>query len=70
MNHLSLVASQQERNKMSTQALAVCFAPVLVLHSEAEGKLLDFHGPISVVKYLLDIWPQSSGNVIVYYTQP
>ncbi|XP_024083424.1 rho GTPase-activating protein 100F-like isoform X2 [Cimex lectularius] len=59
MNHLALVASQNERNKMSTQSLATCFAPVLVLHSDSEVKPLDFHGPISVIKYLLDIWPSS-----------
>ncbi|CAB0002213.1 unnamed protein product [Nesidiocoris tenuis] len=63
MNHLALVASQQDRNKMSTQALATCFAPVLVLHSETAGQSLDFHGPISVIKYLLDIWPSATGNV-------
>ncbi|BES99773.1 Rho-GTPase-activating protein [Nesidiocoris tenuis] len=60
MNHLALVASQQDRNKMSTQALATCFAPVLVLHSETAGQSLDFHGPISVIKYLLDIWPSAT----------
>ncbi|KAF6197913.1 hypothetical protein GE061_007655 [Apolygus lucorum] len=60
MNHLALVASQQDRNKMSTQALSFCFAPVLVLHSESTQTQLDFHSPIGVIKYLLDIWPSAT----------
>jgi hypothetical protein len=62
MDHLALVVSQSERNKMSPQNLAVCFGPVLMLQSE-EGKDLDFGQPISVLKYLLEIWPTKSGNV-------
>jgi len=33
-----------------------------MLQSE-EGKDLDFGQPISVLKYLLGIWPTKSGNV-------
>jgi len=33
-----------------------------MLQSE-EGKDLDFGQPISVLKYLLEIWPTKSGNV-------
>jgi hypothetical protein len=62
MDHLALVVSQSERNKMSPQNLAICFGPVLMLQSE-EGKHLDFGQPISVLKYLLEIWPTKSGNV-------
>ncbi|PNF17707.1 Rho GTPase-activating protein 100F, partial [Cryptotermes secundus] len=62
MDHLALVVSQSERNKMSPQNLAICFGPVLMLQSE-EGKDLDFGQPISVLKYLLEIWPTKSGNV-------
>ncbi|KAL1116729.1 hypothetical protein AAG570_005201 [Ranatra chinensis] len=63
MNHLALVSSQTERNKMSTESLAVCFAPVLMLQSESQDKHLDFHAPISVLRYLLDIWPLKSGII-------
>ncbi|KAJ9588015.1 hypothetical protein L9F63_028175, partial [Diploptera punctata] len=59
MDHLALVVSQSERNKMSPQNLAICFGPVLMLQSE-EGKELDFLQPISVLKYLLEIWPTKS----------
>ena len=62
LDHLALVVSQSERNKMSPQNLAICFGPVLMLQSE-EGKDLDFGQPISVLKYLLEIWPTKSGNV-------
>lgn len=52
-------------NKMSPASLAVCFAPVLMLHAEDTGSILDFQQPIAVFKYLLEIWPVKSGNVIV-----
>lgn len=62
MDHLALVVSQSERNKMSPQNLAICFGPVLMLQSE-EGRDLDFNQPINVLRYLLEIWPNKSGNV-------
>lgn len=52
-------------NKMSPASLAVCFGPVLMLHSEENGSPLDFQQPIAVLKYLLEIWPVKSGNVLV-----
>jgi len=52
-------------NKMSPASLAVCFGPVLMLHSEENGPALDFQQPIAVLKYLLEIWPVKSGNVLV-----
>jgi hypothetical protein len=52
-------------NKMSPASLAVCFGPVLMLHSNEAGAILDFQQPIAVLKYLLEIWPVKSGNVIV-----
>lgn len=63
MDHLRLVASQSERNKMTTQNLAICFGPVLMLQSESEDPM-DFHQPISILKFLLDLWPSKSGNVM------
>ncbi|CAB3385313.1 Hypothetical predicted protein [Cloeon dipterum] len=64
MDHLALVVSQSDRNKMVPQNLAVCFGPVLMLQSEDRpGEELDFLQPISVLKYLLEIWPLKSGNV-------
>ncbi|XP_049782686.1 rho GTPase-activating protein 100F [Schistocerca cancellata] len=59
MDHLALVVSQSERNKMSPQNLAICFGPVLMLQSE-EGRELDFNQPINVLRYLLEIWPSKS----------
>ena len=63
MDHLRLVASQSECNKMTPQNVAICFGPVLMLHSEIGRTDIDFHKPISVLKYLLTIWPPKSGNV-------
>ncbi|XP_067004391.1 rho GTPase-activating protein 100F [Anabrus simplex] len=59
MDHLALVVSQSERNKMSPQNLAIVFGPVLMLQSE-EGRELDFNQPINVLRYLLEIWPNKS----------
>ncbi|KAF0295243.1 Rho GTPase-activating protein 100F [Amphibalanus amphitrite] len=57
MDHLRLVSSQSQCNKMTPQNVAVCFAPVLMLHSEVGRTEIDFHRPISILKYLLTIWP-------------
>lgn len=65
LDHLAMVVSQC--NKMSPASLAVCFGPVLMLHSEETGPPLDFQQPIAVLKYLLEIWPVKSGNVIGFY---
>ncbi|XP_031776722.1 rho GTPase-activating protein 100F isoform X3 [Nasonia vitripennis] len=58
LDHLAMVISQC--NKMSPASLAVCFGPVLMLHSDESGAPLDFQQPIAVLKYLLEIWPVKS----------
>lgn len=70
LDHLSLVVSASERNKMSAQALATALGPPLMLHSLSTqpGEDIDHSQPIAVLKYLLQIWPQPqtsnvSGNV-------
>lgn len=70
MDHLALVVSNSDRNKMSAQNLATALAPPLMLHSTVDTpgpKLdLDYNQPIGVLKYLLQIWPvpkHHSGNV-------
>jgi len=72
LDHLSLVVSASERNKMSAQALATALGPPLMLHSPGTAAdEIDHAQPIAVLKYLLQIWPQPqsaaanlSGNVI------
>lgn len=69
MDHLCLVTAQSDRNKMTPQNLAICFGPVLMLHSEESSQQqqqqlpLDFQKPIGVLKYLLQIWPMKSGQI-------
>ncbi|KAL1377056.1 hypothetical protein pipiens_016518 [Culex pipiens pipiens] len=60
LDHLSLVVSAAERNKMSAQALATVMGPPLMLHSSSAGpnEEIDHAQPIAVLKYLLQIWPQ------------
>ncbi|TDG46335.1 hypothetical protein AWZ03_007224 [Drosophila navojoa] len=60
LDHLSLVVSNAERNKMSAQALATVMGPPLMLHSASAqpGAEIDHAQPIAVLKYLLQIWPQ------------
>ncbi|XP_068898136.1 rho GTPase-activating protein 100F isoform X3 [Tenebrio molitor] len=65
MDHLALVVSASDRNKMSAQNLATALAPPLMLQSSdtltptatAKSYDLDYHQPINVLKYLLQIWP-------------
>lgn len=71
LDHLSLVVSASERNKMSAQALATALGPSLMLHSSGvPTEDIDHAQPIAVLKYLLQIWPQPvtaaniSGNVV------
>lgn len=64
MDHLCLVTAQSDRNKMTPQNLAICFGPVLMLHSADSSNQLEFQKPIGVLKYLLQIWPMKSGTGI------
>ncbi|XP_043941970.1 rho GTPase-activating protein SYDE2 isoform X2 [Protopterus annectens] len=71
LDHLKLVASFHEVNKMTCQNLAVCFGPVLLsqrqeasnhsnrvfIDSEELASALDFKKHIEVLHYLLQLWP-------------
>ncbi|XP_062308329.1 rho GTPase-activating protein SYDE2 isoform X1 [Osmerus eperlanus] len=71
LNHLKLVASHHEVNKMTCQNLAVCFGPVLLsqrqeahchsnrvfIDSEELASALHFKKHIEVLHYLLQLWP-------------
>ncbi|GCC16452.1 hypothetical protein chiPu_0021375 [Chiloscyllium punctatum] len=75
LDHLSLVASLQDFNKMTCQNLAVCFGPVLLGQkqeaSQCGGRTscqelasaVDFKMHIEVLHYLLQLWPSK-------YTEP
>lgn len=74
LDHLKLVASYQEVNKMTCQNLAVCFGPVLLsqrqeaschtnrvfIDSEELASALHFKKHIEVLHYLLQLWPGRS----------
>ncbi|XP_059841188.1 rho GTPase-activating protein SYDE2 [Hypanus sabinus] len=77
LDHLKLVASYHEVNKMTCQNLAVCFGPVLLSQrqeasnhsnrvftdSEELASALDFKKHIEVLHYLLQLWPvQNAGT--------
>uniref|UniRef100_A0A8C2XNT3 Synapse defective Rho GTPase homolog 2 n=2 Tax=Cyclopterus lumpus TaxID=8103 RepID=A0A8C2XNT3_CYCLU len=71
LDHLKLVGSCQEVNKMTCQNLAVCFGPVLLsqrqdaschtnrvfIDSEELASALHFKKHIEVLHYLLQLWP-------------
>ncbi|XP_019904857.2 rho GTPase-activating protein SYDE2 isoform X2 [Esox lucius] len=71
LDHLKLVASHHEVNKMTCQNLAVCFGPVLLsqrqeaschskrvfMDSEELASALHFKKHIEVLHYLLQLWP-------------
>lgn len=62
LDHLKLVVSQCERNKMTAQNIATCFGPVLFVLTGPSTTAVDFQRPIQVLKYLLEIWPAKSGK--------
>ncbi|XP_068599558.1 rho GTPase-activating protein SYDE2 [Brachionichthys hirsutus] len=76
LDHLKLVASYQEVNKMTCQNLAVCFGPVLLsqrqeaschsnrvfIDSEELASALHFKKHIEVLHYLLQLWPVVDPN--------
>lgn len=83
MDHLALVVSASDRNKMSAQNLATALAPPLMLHSSSIDSVLgpsgmksvelDYTQPIGVLKYLLQIWPipkHHSGTVSFTSSRP
>lgn len=63
LDHLKLVTSRSERNKMGSQALAECFGPVVMCHTETGSPVADLRRPIEVFAYLLDIWPLNRGEL-------
>lgn len=79
LDHLKLVASYHEVNKMTCQNLAVCFGPVLLNQrqetsthnnrvfsdSEELASALDFKKHIEVLHYLLQLWPGQKRRLLV-----
>ncbi|XP_055927921.1 rho GTPase-activating protein 100F-like isoform X1 [Argiope bruennichi] len=57
MDHLRSVTSHSDRNKMSSQSLAICFGPVVMCHTETGAPVAELRKPIEIFKYLLEIWP-------------
>lgn len=84
LDHLKLVASYQEVNKMTCQNLAVCFGPVLLsqrqeaschtnrvfIDSEELASALHFKKHIEVLHYLLQLWPGEGASRLASYFQP
>ncbi|XP_075758228.1 rho GTPase-activating protein SYDE1 isoform X2 [Pelodiscus sinensis] len=71
LDHLSLVASFHDFNRMNSQNIAVCFGPVLLNQNQEPGhqgscgyarceeiaSAVDFKRHIEVLHYLLQAWP-------------
>uniref|UniRef100_A0A672PNX0 Rho GTPase-activating protein SYDE1 n=1 Tax=Sinocyclocheilus grahami TaxID=75366 RepID=A0A672PNX0_SINGR len=75
LDHLSLVASYSDSNRMTCQNLAVCFGPVLLTptqesfaHSEEIASAVDFKRHIEALHYLLQLWPGESPPPMEIYT--
>ncbi|XP_050399986.2 uncharacterized protein LOC126817219 [Patella vulgata] len=64
LNHLKRVAAHSDKNKMTLDNLAICFGPVLLCPSPITSNeaALDFKKHIEVLKYLLEIWDESSSS--------
>uniref|UniRef100_A0A3Q4HSH3 Synapse defective Rho GTPase homolog 2 n=1 Tax=Neolamprologus brichardi TaxID=32507 RepID=A0A3Q4HSH3_NEOBR len=84
LDHLKLVASYQEMNKMTCQNLAVCFGPVLLsqrqeaschtnrvfIDSEELASALHFKKHIEVLHYLLQLWPGDCDLCLFCFSSP
>ena len=68
LNHLRLVASHSDKNKMTLENLAICFGPVLLCPSPSTSTdaALDFKKHIEVLLYLLQIWDDNSTNCMLF----
>ncbi|CAL8093365.1 unnamed protein product [Orchesella dallaii] len=60
LEHLSLVCSLSDRNKMGPTQLAQCFGPILMIQFDNTPESTDFQPPIKVLQYLLEVWPAKS----------
>ncbi|XP_069460031.1 rho GTPase-activating protein SYDE1 [Ambystoma mexicanum] len=77
LNHLSVVASYRDYNRMNAQNIAVCFGPVLLAqnqdpmrqgsrsyaHCGEIASAVDFKRHIEVLHYLLQVWPNPRRKV-------
>lgn len=57
LDHLRLIASHCERNKMTPQGLAMAFGPVLMCHAETPTAIVDIRRPIDIMNFLVEMWP-------------
>ena len=64
MDHLSKVTAQSSRNKMNSQNLAICFAPVLMMDFSSQSQPPNISEPIQILKYLIEIWPKNQEPVL------
>ncbi|XP_028678746.2 rho GTPase-activating protein SYDE1 isoform X1 [Erpetoichthys calabaricus] len=76
LDHLSLVASYSDANRMTSQNLAVCFGPVLLTpgqepgvrsfaHCEEIASAVDFKRHIEALHYMLQLWPLPRSSHLV-----
>lgn len=56
LDHLKLVVSHGDGNKVTSQSLAVSFGPILMCHTRHEA-LAHISKPIEILKCLIDLWP-------------
>lgn len=57
LDHLRLIASHCDRNKMTPQGLAMAFGPVLMCHAETPTAIVDIRRPIDIMNFLVEMWP-------------
>ncbi|XP_054717791.1 rho GTPase-activating protein 100F-like [Uloborus diversus] len=57
LDHLRLICSHGDRNKMTPLGLATVFGPPLMCHAETTGEEVDIRRPIDVLHFLVEMWP-------------
>ncbi|KFM76428.1 Rho GTPase-activating protein 100F, partial [Stegodyphus mimosarum] len=66
LDHLRLVATHCDRNKMTPQGLATAFGPVLMCHAETPTATVDIRRPIDIMSFLVKMWPNKRSPRLWY----
>lgn len=59
MDHLKAIVNNSERNKMTSQQIAIIFGPLFTC---TENDSFNLHKAIEVFCFLIDIWPTKKGT--------
>lgn len=59
MDHLKAIVNNSERNKMTSQQIAIIFGPLFTC---TDNDSFNLRKTIEVMKFLIEIWPSKKGR--------